>query len=955
MTRNKLSWMLAAALSGLSMSAQTVLAEPVAWDQQEQTWLSQQSQHFTINFLDGHQENAARALDIAERVHSELLPFFKTAPKERTEIVLVDDFDFSNGWATPQPFAQIRLIMSPPEDVNGLETNDEWLHMLIRHEYVHIMHMELGAGVVDSLRNVFGRNMFLFPHALTPSMLTEGLAVYLETNKELGYGRLQGSNYDMQMRMQVSGGELKDLEQVAVASREWPLGSPYLYGSYFVEYLANTYGEEKLQLFLQGYSRKVVPYFLLNSSAKKAFGKDFLLLWRDYQTYLTKRFETDIYMLKQQAVVGHDLDKNLFLQVTTPGKAGLLVNRNNGEDRAAIAALNVADSKDVDWQHVVSSKGVTALDQHPDAGLAVSRQMNYADGRVLNDLFLYRQGDWTRLTERQRFRKVRWMPNGKQLLASRKVDGKSELWLIDIQQIDTQENAAQTLIWQGAQDVALGAFDVSPSGDYLVASVKRPQQGWNLERLTLDFSDINNMQWQPLTDSKAIENNPAFMPDGRIAFSADYDGVYNIFVLDPQTSEVTQWTREVGGAFQPQWQLGLGLVYQAYSTDGYILRNIAKPEPLSAFTTESRQGRYDYPAAVTEVVIKSTPDAYSPWSTLRPRAWLPVFESDDVSSKVGLSFSGSDALGRHNYQIAANWDFDNSVTNYNLNYQYDNRWVVSAERDHSLEKFTENKNEGYRITQSDKVTVQRNNIFTAWEDNLRLHAGVVWDKDSLVSQPNFSNIGAYQETDEALTGLALTFDNREAYLNVPGTGWGNYADLVVETSDLINSDYSGMKHQAQWLGTLDLPGRTTLTARLGAGYADSGAKAFKLGGYDTAEEATLFGRDTQALRGFDESVQRGHRYVTERLELKTWLGRVERNWSLFPIGLGDISGSLFVDSGAAWNAGEDVKQLTGVGGEVTVEVKVGYHMSFPVALGYANGLDSDLGKNQYYLQVKTSL
>lgn len=90
-----------------------VAAQSVSWDSQNQTWLSQQSDHFTINFRDGHQSQAAKSLDIAERVHNELLPFFISAPENRTEIVLVDDFDFSNGWATPFPFAQIRLFMSP--------------------------------------------------------------------------------------------------------------------------------------------------------------------------------------------------------------------------------------------------------------------------------------------------------------------------------------------------------------------------------------------------------------------------------------------------------------------------------------------------------------------------------------------------------------------------------------------------------------------------------------------------------------------------------------------------------------------------------------------------------------------------------------------------------------------------------------------------------------------------
>ncbi|WP_028863278.1 PD40 domain-containing protein [Psychromonas aquimarina] len=947
MIKNKPSWMLTAALSALCLSAPAVTAVPVAWDQQEQVWLSQQSAHFTISFLDGYQNNAARALDIAERVHSELLPFFEKAPQERTEIVLVDDYDFSNGWATPMPFAQIRLIMSPPEDVNDLEANDEWMHMLIRHEYAHIMHMELSGGAVSALRNVFGRNMFLFPHALTPSMLLEGLAVYLETNKELGYGRLQGSNYAMQMRMQVSGKKLKDLQQVAVASREWPLGSPYLYGAYFIEYLADTYGEDKLQLFLQNYSRKLLPYFLLNRSANQVFGKDFLVLWSDYQSYLNTRFAAQISALEKQSVAGNDLQKNLFLQVTAAGKNGLLVNRNNGEDRADIALLSLDKDKKTDWQPLVNSKGVSSIAHHPDAGLAVSRQISYADGRVLNDLFLYQNEKWRRLTERQRFRKVSWMPNGRQLVASRKVDGLSELWLID-----AQSGEKQTQLWRGEEGLVLGAFAVSPDGSYLAAAVKRPHQGWNLERLTLNSSAENQMHWLALTDSKAVENSPVFLPDGRIVFSADYDGVFNIYLLDPQSREVTQWTRETGGAFAPQWQPGLGLVYQAYSTDGYILRNIKQPEALSVSAVDSYQGRYDYPDAVIETAVKSEPQTYSPWSTLRPRTWLPILSVDDASSRAGVIFDGADALGRHNYQIAADWDFKNALAGYNLNYQYDNRWLVSAQRSHSFASFSENGRKEYRITRDDIVTVQRRNIFTAWEDNLRLHAGMVLDKESLVEEPDFSGIGQYRAADETLAGLAVTFDNREAYLNVPGTGWGNYADLVVESNELFSADYSGQKYQAQWLGTLDLPGRTTLTARLGFGYADSGAKAFKLGGYKTAEEAVLFGRDTQALRGYDESVQRGHRYAVQRLEVNTWLGRVERNWSLFPAGLGDISGKLFVDSGAAWYGGQDAELLTGIGGELTAELKLGYNMTLPVTVGLAKGLDDKYGKTQGYMQVQ---
>ncbi|PSW04351.1 hypothetical protein [Photobacterium lipolyticum] len=62
------------------MLAQPVQAKPVAWDQQDQIWLSQQSEHLSIHFLAGHQQSTANVLDIAERVHRVLLPFFKHTP-----------------------------------------------------------------------------------------------------------------------------------------------------------------------------------------------------------------------------------------------------------------------------------------------------------------------------------------------------------------------------------------------------------------------------------------------------------------------------------------------------------------------------------------------------------------------------------------------------------------------------------------------------------------------------------------------------------------------------------------------------------------------------------------------------------------------------------------------------------------------------------------------------------
>src|SRR5690554_1049635 len=157
-----------------------VSAESVAWGGSK-NWQSRSSEHFIIHYPQVLDETAIRSLAIAENVHTALLPYLGSVPNSKTEMVLVDDFDFSNGWATAFPFNQIRLYVNPPEDVGGLEHTDDWLHGLILHEYAHVLHLDLGARINRGGRSFFGRMPWFFPHQFTPSMMKEGLAIYLES------------------------------------------------------------------------------------------------------------------------------------------------------------------------------------------------------------------------------------------------------------------------------------------------------------------------------------------------------------------------------------------------------------------------------------------------------------------------------------------------------------------------------------------------------------------------------------------------------------------------------------------------------------------------------------------------------------------------------------------------------------------------------------------------------
>ncbi|MFI4921675.1 MAG: hypothetical protein ACHQAZ_08565, partial [Gammaproteobacteria bacterium] len=207
-------------------------------------WRTLQSEHFTLVYHDGEEQLAHHMLDVAEQTHARLDLWLDWTPEERVQLVLTDHEDLPNGETTPFPRDNVQLFVSPPDDVDSLEDFDDWFRILITHEYTHVLQLDKATGAPEALRDVFGRNQYLFPGTFNPTMLLEGLAVYDETDAAAGVGRGQSSLYAMYMRAEVEQG-VRPWSQVTMAGvSEWPGGTlPYLYGVNFYQFVDKTYGK----------------------------------------------------------------------------------------------------------------------------------------------------------------------------------------------------------------------------------------------------------------------------------------------------------------------------------------------------------------------------------------------------------------------------------------------------------------------------------------------------------------------------------------------------------------------------------------------------------------------------------------------------------------------------------------------------------------------------------------
>ncbi len=261
------------------------------------TWTTLETPHFLIHYHQGGEALARKTAQIAEDVHTRLVPRIKWEPKAKTQVVLVDSMDEANGMSTPIPYNLMVLFLTQPvgEPGFGATPYEDWMRMLITHEYTHILQLDMVTGGLGGvMKPIFGR--FYFPNALQPLWLIEGLAVYEETEQTMG-GRNRSAGADMVLRMATLEGPFPLLSQMTVFPDSWPQGDvPYLFGGSFSRFIADTYGREKLADLSVAYSGRGFP-FLVNSTAKQALGQNYGRLYREWRDELRVT-----YVRQQEAV-----------------------------------------------------------------------------------------------------------------------------------------------------------------------------------------------------------------------------------------------------------------------------------------------------------------------------------------------------------------------------------------------------------------------------------------------------------------------------------------------------------------------------------------------------------------------------------------------------------------------------------------------------------------------------
>ncbi|MFO7675783.1 MAG: hypothetical protein R6X12_05670 [bacterium] len=891
------------------------------------TWYTIETGHFEIHFAshdrrrpDEESERLARRIaDACEEVHAALVPYAGWTPRERTDVVVADFFDYANGWAAPVPRNTITVIPTiPAGDRVGF---DDWLRTLLVHEYAHILQLDMVRGIPALLRRVFGRVIVTNP--LMPTWLIEGWAVKAETDLTSS-GRLGSTEYDMMLRAAADSNRLLPIDRAAHYSLElYPGGNaPYLYGGTFYRWAEQRFGDTIWQRYHR-LRAGGVPYFE-EPHARRVFGRPFPALWRDWQADVRRHADTVGRRLRAEGLTSLRLLTDEGWDAGSPcwSRSGQEVYYHSRDrtEYPAIKAVNLTNGATRTLHRGLVS-GTMSLT--PDGRrLLFSERGVWRNYYEFSDLWALEldTGRLERLTHGLRATDPDCAPDGARVVFVLNRGMTTDLAILDLRD-GTVTNLTNT-----TEPTGHSRPRFSPDGRYIAVSINRPDG-----RCDIEVHDTRTGWTIPVTDDRAIDLAPDWSPGGQwLYYASDRSGVFNVYAWSPTRTSTYRCTNVLYGVFEPAVAPdNRSLAVAAFSPRGFDVA-VLPLEPQDWVLTVDldetlpaapRAG----PPASGQVLYR-----YSPLPSLVPALWFPAPIPESDGWTLSAMTFGWDALQLHRYALAAGWRTGGRPgPRVIADYRYAGlRPDIALETDLARDRQILGLFAGlpFRRTRS----------------STRLMLGVRADRREVVGL-------------RLLSGFARSTARGYRLGVAPEEGGTIYVSPALEHRSALGrrtrvSVFHDFRH---WYR---LPARTSLQARLAFGIAGGDASA------DSAWRIAP-GPAPLGVRGFaDSSAQTAACILLAGIEARTPLLRVERGIGTAPFFLSNVNAAVFAEGGILSHrllptTGEADSARIGAGLELRADLILGHMVPAQIRAGAGIGARpyGSPPSHQFYLRIESAL
>ena len=912
-------------------------------------WQTLTTRNFRVHFTPELEAQARRAAANAERAW-ERLSADLVAPRGPVDLVIADNVDFTNGYATMFPSNRIVIYAHPPVHEGSLRFYNDWTELVITHELAHIFQLDRTLGWWRVAQNIFGRDAIWFPNIYLPNWLVEGFAVYEET-RHTGAGRLAGSGHRMVARASALGGHVPRLDELSASTSRFPGGGvTYVYGSLLLDYLAKTRGDSGIRRFVERTSAAPIPW-LLNRQAKRSFGITLENAWREWSDSVSRDRS------------GATIPLEGWRDLTPRGRyvfhprwtsdSTLIYVGSTGKDVASAYSVDLSGRARRIGRRSAFDPNVPLA----DGGILYSELEYVTPYVVRSDLRVQNGRRSRRLTRSARLSHADVREDGK-IVAVQALPASTRVVIVE------RDGSRITPITEGTGDVQWAEPRWSPDGRRVAAV--RLNRGAIADVVLMDTAGAG----RTVLTERAVITGLSWRSNDEIAFTSDRSGSMQVYVAritGDSALDTRQATEVATGIFSPEFRdSGDLLAAVHYRSDGYRLGVGNLASSLGERAADSARARDSLPPAPS-VTMAAT--KYSPWRSLVPTYWRLAGEGSADEAIFGATTSNTDIVGRHSYVAQAQTNFDTDEKGGYLLYRYSG--LGAPLLDVSLSQNHERVAPIVDINGDTAGSLRERSRYASFAATLlrpRMRTFAYASLGVSVEAFDFST-----DPDEVISRLNPVFrDVTTLYTLQPSAGWSNTQrpELSISRENGIAVDayarvrqYRGddqRSHEVVGIGrgyrAFDLGAwaHHVIAVRAAGGIRDpQSVSGFSVGGisggslevipgfFDVGNDNEVFG-----VRGFAPGTLYGLRAAAASVELRGPLFAPSRGYRILPFFLDRSAFALFAEGGSAWcpsvshflcdGAPFDHRAIISAGGELRLYTAIQYDVPIQFRLGVAS-------------------
>ena len=588
----------------------------------------------------------------------------------RKMVVIMPEMPFNNAYvAAPVGGSEPHSILSTYNTFDfttelGLPSDPSYVGC---HEIVHYVQFLQVDGFWDTVNDVFGD--LISPQLGLDPWFLEGLATYYESRLQPGTGRMawpawRGTFHAGVAGRRLGGGDLSAFRRDA----HW--GNHYLVGSFFIEFLVERHGEDKLWelIDVQGHSAFWTMWVSLRF--KYVYGKSLSALIDDFADWTAARFPVQPRPPAQRRV--RHIGVNARYARSPGGMEAVIARDHDVPPRLSIYAPDGTLLRTHGLVDVVPPRMLTSGAPALVSGLSFT-----ADGRQLY---------FTALDQGTTFEVARLVrydvasgdmhvahhglgglggaisPDGTTYYFARADGDRMHLAALDL------GTGRERILAQAPPRTYFLTPRPSPDGTRLVATVFSPEGGYEVR--LFDARTGAALDRLPLAGRGGLD--ASFAGDHRLVLLAPHEGRFQVFAYDLRTRALARLSDAPYLAFAPRAQ-GDTVRFLDREGWGWNLAEIPLPAPQATTsaapeaapeatpeTAGAAPGAVEVdpalapPVSAAPRVLSDAPYSHLDHLLIPQVRTLAIVDSQDLSSPLfGLTLAGSDRLGFHNWGLSA--------------------------------------------------------------------------------------------------------------------------------------------------------------------------------------------------------------------------------------------------------------------------------------------------------------